>query len=179
MIPIYYLLSLDSCFKNEKHWLQNSSFPKTCSKEVVSLVYCYFRPLELAITRLWALGLVHMHACSVVSNSLWPHGQWPTRLLCPWNFPGKNTGMSCYFLLQGIYLTQGLNLCLLHFLCWWWVLYHCSTWEAIQNYVFFNKHTDFVICLNTSCIERRQDMFSHKIGLVHTYPLLLYIWLKT
>ena len=38
----------------------------------------------------------------------------PTRLLCPWNFPGKNTAVDCHFLLQGIFLTQGLNLCLLH-----------------------------------------------------------------
>ena len=36
------------------------------------------------------------------------------RLLCPWNFPGKNTGVSCYFLLQGIFSTQGSNLGLLH-----------------------------------------------------------------
>ena len=33
----------------------------------------------------------------------------PTRLLCPWNFSGKNTGVGCCFLLQGIFLTQGLN----------------------------------------------------------------------
>ena len=32
--------------------------------------------------------------------------------------PGKNTGVGCHFLLQGIFLTQGLNLCLLHFLYW-------------------------------------------------------------
>ena len=33
---------------------------------------------------------------------------------CPWNFPGKNIGVGCHFLLQGIFLTQGLNLHLLH-----------------------------------------------------------------
>ena len=48
-------------------------------------------------------------SCSVVSDSLWPCGLWPTRFLCPWNFPGQNTGVGCYFLLQGIFLTQGLN----------------------------------------------------------------------
>ena len=42
----------------------------------------------------------------------------PTRLLYPWNFLGKNIGVSCHFLLQGILLTQGLNLCLLRFLHW-------------------------------------------------------------
>ena len=35
-------------------------------------------------------------------------------LLCPWNFPGKNTGVGCHSLLQGIFLTQGLNPGLLH-----------------------------------------------------------------
>ena len=40
------------------------------------------------------------------------------RLLCPWDSPGKNIGVDCYFLLQGIFLTQGSNLCLLHLLHW-------------------------------------------------------------
>ena len=31
----------------------------------------------------------------------------PTRLLCPWDFSGKNTGMGCHFFLQGIFPTQG------------------------------------------------------------------------
>ena len=34
--------------------------------------------------------------------------------LCPWDFPGKNNGVGYHFLLQGIFLTQGLNLYLLH-----------------------------------------------------------------
>ena len=34
----------------------------------------------------------------------------PTRHVHPWNFLGKSTGVSCHFLLQGIYLTWGLNL---------------------------------------------------------------------
>ena len=56
-------------------------------------------------------------ACSVMSNSLWPHRLQPTRLLCPWDFPGKNTGVGCHFLLPGTFPTQGPNLrllCLLH-----------------------------------------------------------------
>ena len=42
------------------------------------------------------------------------HGLLSARLLCPQNFPGKNTGVACHFLLQEIFLTQGLNLSLLH-----------------------------------------------------------------
>ena len=46
---------------------------------------------------------------SVVSNSLGSRGLWPTRLLCPWNFPGKHTGVSSHSLLQEIFPTQGSN----------------------------------------------------------------------
>ena len=35
----------------------------------------------------------------VVSDFLQPHGLYPTRFLCPWNSPGKNTGVGCHFLL--------------------------------------------------------------------------------
>ena len=45
--------------------------------------------------------------CSVMSDSLWPHG-----LYSPWNSPGQNTGMGSLSLLQGIF--QGLNPDLLH-----------------------------------------------------------------
>ena len=43
-----------------------------------------------------------------------PHGLYPNRLLYPWEFPGKNPGLGCHFLLQGIFPTQGLNPHLLH-----------------------------------------------------------------
>ena len=47
----------------------------------------------------------------------------PARLLCPWNFLSKNTGVDCHSLLQGIFLTQGSNTRLLH--CRQ-ILYHLS-----------------------------------------------------
>ena len=37
---------------------------------------------------------------SVMSDSLWPHGLQPTRLLRLWDFPGKSTGVGCHCLLQ-------------------------------------------------------------------------------
>ena len=48
-------------------------------------------------------------ACSVVSDSLQPHGLLPTRLLCPWDCPGKHIGVGCHAILQGSFPTQGLN----------------------------------------------------------------------
>ena len=60
-----------------------------------------------------ALECEWMFSHSVMSDSA-THGLQPTRLFCPWDFPGKDTGMVCHFLLQGIFLTQGSNLGLLH-----------------------------------------------------------------
>ena len=51
---------------------------------------------------------------SVISNSLWPHGLYLTRPLCPWNSPGKNTRVGCHSLLQRIFPTLELNLRFLH-----------------------------------------------------------------
>ena len=63
-------------------------------------------------------------SCSVVSDSLRPHGQYVAhRLLCPWDSSGKNTGVGCHSILQGIFLTQGSNPGLLH--CRQ-ILYHLS-----------------------------------------------------
>ena len=53
-----------------------------------------------------------VHAGSValvVSGCLWRCELWPTRLLCPWDSPVKNTGVVCHALFQGIILTQELN----------------------------------------------------------------------
>ena len=55
------------------------------------------------------LHFLYNESCSVVSDSWQPHGLWPARLLCPWNSPGKNTGVGCHSLLQGIFPTQGSN----------------------------------------------------------------------
>ena len=53
---------------------------------------------------------------SVMSDSSQPHRLRTPWLLCPWDSPDKNTGVGCHALLQGIFLTQGSNLGLLH--CW-------------------------------------------------------------
>ena len=73
----------------------------------------YYLLLLVLIVLIWWSYL--MHACSIVSNyTLQLHGLQPPRLLCPWKFPGKNTGTACHFLLQQILPTQGQNQRLLH-----------------------------------------------------------------
>ena len=42
----------------------------------------------------------------------------PSRLLCPWDSPGKNTGVGCHTLSEGIFPTQGSNPCILCLLYW-------------------------------------------------------------
>ena len=65
--------------------------------------------------------------CTQLLSCVWlftTHGLQPTGLLCPWNFPGKNTGVGCHFLLQGIFpttLDQTCVSCIGR-----WILYHLS-----------------------------------------------------
>ena len=73
---------------------------------------------------------------SVVSDSLRPHRLPPTRLLCPWDFPGNSTGVDCHFLLQGIFPTQGSNPGLPHCRQTLYCLSHQgsrTTWEHPPN----------------------------------------------
>ena len=55
---------------------------------------------------------------SVVSDFSRCYGLSPARLLCPWDSPGKNTGVDCRAFLQGIFQTQGWNPHLLSLLHW-------------------------------------------------------------
>ena len=59
-----------------------------------------------------------MHVCLLNCLVVKPPGLWPTRLLCPWDSPSKNTGVGSHSHLQGIFLTQGWNLWLLCLLHW-------------------------------------------------------------
>ena len=54
-----------------------------------------------------------IRAC-ILSHSVMSDSLQPARFLCPWDSPGKTIGVGCHFLLQGIFLIQGLNQCLLH-----------------------------------------------------------------
>ena len=110
----------------------------------------------------WAL----LHTCivfvlfsySMVSNSLWPHGLEPTRLLCLWSFPGKNTGMDCHFLLQRIFPStrertsnNSVQNSLFYFIFvrqTHWFLDHSRGWKPFTN-LFIWKYK-YKIILSTS-----------------------------
>ena len=75
---------------------------------------CHALFIHLKDKAKWMNKSMILQNCCLVTKScpipLGPHGLQPTRFLCSWAFPGKNTGVSCHFLLQGIFLTQELNL---------------------------------------------------------------------
>ena len=81
----------------------------------------YFNWLRHSSIKLWR----HPHQVLVAQSylTLWFHELEPARLLCPWNFPGKNTGAGCHFLLQGIFPPPGLKQGLLHCMQ---MLYHLN-----------------------------------------------------
>ena len=65
---------------------------------------------DLAAAAVWLVGFYFQECFAlVVSDSVWPHGLSPTRLLRPWDSPGKNTGVSCHLLHQGIFPQPGIQ----------------------------------------------------------------------
>ena len=94
---------------------------RTClpSQEVLLVMLSFFRNIS-SIPSQWEKVKVSVTQFCL---TLWPHGLQPVRLLCPWGSPGKNTRMCSHSLLQGIFLSQGLNPGLL--LCRQ-ILYHLS-----------------------------------------------------
>ena len=91
-----------------------------------------------------------------------------------WNFPGKNTGVGCHFLLQGIFWTQGLNLCLLH----WQVDSYTTASPGkpfspvlilvclVQLIVFYVEHTAFPCRRNLLTIQRLKQIFWQNIKML-------------
>ena len=69
----------------------------------------------------------------------------PTRLLHPWDFPGKSTGVGCHFLPQGIFLTQGSNPDLPH--CRQ-TLYHLS-YQGSPHIIQELQNKTFNVCMDS------------------------------
>ena len=86
----------------------------------------------------------------------------PARLLCPWDSPGKNTGVGCHVLLQKIFLTLELNPHLLQLLNCRWSLYCWATGEALSSvYIMQNVVNQFGLnfILSTSRFIHSTDTY--------------------
>ena len=121
-----------------------------------------------------------------MSDSLWPHGLQPTRLLCPWDFPGKNTRVGCDFLLQGTFLTLVSNTCFLHWQEDSLPLSHLGC--LVHVYVYVLSHSSRVQLFVTPWTIARQAPLSTGFSrqeywsglpcpsLDYTYIIVVYLW---
>ena len=85
------------------------------------------------------------------------------------NSPGKNTGVGCYLLLKGIFLTQGSNSGLLH--CRW-ILYNLSTLPYIMSPMYYVNYSPALCCM--SWIPANRSLFNSLS--IQRYFKLLVIW---
>ena len=100
---------------------------KSLTKVHVSMYYDQW--LDLYISKSRRHGEIKWSR-SVVSDPQWPHGLQPTRLLHPWDFPGKSTGVGCH--------------CLLYWLLWMpsgYIFMHCFKCLSMihQSFSHFRK----------------------------------------
>jgi len=82
----------------------------TCMSDWTELTY------SIGLMAIWGQVLMTVWSVSrsVMPDSWQPHGRQPARLLCPWDFPSKDTGVLCHFLLRVTIRTQGSKPGLLH-----------------------------------------------------------------
>ena len=126
---LYYLLFQDS-FLQHRIAFQNKIFYK--SERIVQIIRLRISTTQIIIQHYHLIGT----NCESISHSfvfdfLETHGLQPTKLFCPWNSVGKNTGMGCHSLLKGIIPNQGLNPSLLH---WRQIFTIWATREALGTH---------------------------------------------
>ena len=97
-------------------------------EEKRTLLYCCWK-CKLVTTTENSMLMVYLLSCV---RLLQVHRLQPTRLRCPWDFPGTNIGVGCHFLLQEIFPTQRSNTGLLH--CrriFYWLRHQGSLWRFL------------------------------------------------
>ena len=108
------------------------------------LTLLIIREIQIKTTMRYHLTLVRISSVqfshSVVSDSVWPHRQQPTRLPCPWDSPGRNTGVGCHFLLQQIKTSPSI----LHNI--WFFIQIILTSSHRNKYDFWNLLTLCICC---------------------------------
>ena len=117
--------------------------------------------------------------------TLWPRELYPAKLLCPWDSPGKNTGVDCHSLLQRIFPTQGSNPGLLHGRQ---ILYHLSyrghnfSWHNVESRTQRFKEVEMLEWiyhgnLHTQSLHHRTPKRVQQISL-HWSTNLFIIWAR-
>ena len=122
----------------------DGSLKKVLSKYSWPKMLCYFQLYSKWLINVYMRVWVQSHFSHVwLFATLWLY---TASLLCPWNSPGKNTGLGCHALLQGIFPTQGLNP---HFLHLHWQAGSLPLapagkpiWENIYLYMYIDRYID-------------------------------------
>ena len=177
--PHYFIFIFKEMFYNDFKWCANLYIYIQMKHKL------FFIHINNTIPFWWCFQMtfmyVHMLSHPVMSNSLWPHGPQPTRLLCPWNFPGTNTGVGCHFLLQEILPTQGPNLCLLCLLHWQADSLQLSHLGSTSNDVCDTKAAKWTLsshrykignCLYTFILVYKK----HMLAWFAAFSIVLYEW---
>ena len=132
------------------------------SEEIILLMHLNYSSAHYLPYNSWSVS----H--SIVSDPLLPHGLLPARHLCPWNSPGKNTGVGSHSLLQGIFLTQGSNPCLLH--CRE-ILYHFSHQESPIECVYLEFHITWKSSLHIPLMQSAKGVIALTLWNISYYLL--------
>ena len=141
LTDIFYVISLYYIFTiwGHLHWQQVSFWMSHFS----GAKWPHLVNISCLCECVWVCECVSVCLCvlihSVVSDSLRSHGLYPARPLCPQDSPGKNPGVGCHFLFQGIFLTRGSSL---HFLCLqqWQVDPFLPNYQGTTNISHTKKH---------------------------------------
>ena len=102
-----------------------------------------------------------------------------TRLLCPWNFPGKNTRVGCHFLIQGTFPTQESYLHLSLLLHWQVdsLPLHLFQYISIYSVLNFNTKYHFTILfsLSISLLWPLQSLLTRKVKITKSIEFIQWI----
>ena len=124
-----------------------------------------------------------------MSDSQQPYELQPSRLLCPWDSSGKNTGVGCNNLLQGIILLQGTDPHLLSLLHWQMDFFFTSiTWEAhgwvhlTRIYIIISIYSQiqlysYLLQLWTFLLVLQVMLFTNFFLQISSYPYFLSVFL--
>ena len=102
---------------------------------------------------LFSVNLVSQFSRSVMSDSLWPHGLQPTRLLHPWGFPGKSTRVGCH--------------CLLRYQCTEFCKYH-TYWNRAGETGLITETIQKLVSFLKSVCRYKKHTFRHYEGTGHS-----------
>ena len=74
---------------------------------------------------------------------------WAGDLQAPLGFPGKNTAVGCHFLLQGVFPTQGLSVCLLRWQVYIYIYIFFYDWATREALIIISRNKTFLTVLTS------------------------------